>query len=177
MTLPDGRSKTVSMIRLGILSDTHLPDTGEALAFLLELAERHFQEVEAILHAGDVVAPGVLAAFAPTPVYAVRGNMDLAMHEFPQKRLLEIAGVRIGLIHGWGPREGLIERVRKEFRNVPLDCLVFGHSHVPMCRREGGLLLFNPGSAVDRRGMPFASIGLLEIGDGVVSGRIIPLDD
>ncbi|MCM2265004.1 MAG: metallophosphatase family protein [Desulfuromonadales bacterium] len=164
------------MIRVGVLSDTHLPDTGEALAFLLDLAERHFQGVEAILHAGDVVAPGVLAAFAPTPVYAVRGNMDPAMHDFPQKRLLKIAGIRIGLIHGWGPREGLVERVRNEFRNLPLDCLVFGHSHVPMCHRESGLLLFNPGSAVDRRGMPYESVGLLEIEDGTISAQIVPLE-
>ena len=163
------------MLRIGVISDTHLTETGEALAFLLDLAERHFQGTDIIVHAGDIVAPGVLAAFSPRPVYGVRGNMDPAMQGFPHKRILEMAGVRIGLIHGWGAREGLVERIRKEFSDIPLDCLVFGHSHVPMCRKDGGLLLFNPGSAVDRRGMPYASVGILEIEDGVISGRIIAL--
>ena len=73
------------------------------------------------------------------------------------------------------PAEGLAERVRREFAGTPLDCLVFGHSHVPLCQWHDGLLLFNPGSATDRRGMPYESVGLLEVEDGKVHGRIISL--
>lgn len=176
MTPPVSKAtKEKLMLRIGVISDTHLAETGEALAFLMDLAERHFQAVDLILHAGDIVAPGVLAAFSPLPVYGVRGNMDPAMPGFPHKRILEMAGARIGLIHGWGAREGLVERIRREFSDIPLDCLVFGHSHVPMCRQAGGLLLFNPGSAVDPRGMPYASVGLLEVENGSIQGRIVPL--
>jgi len=64
----------------------------------------------------------------------------------PQQRVLEIGGVRIGLIHGWGPPAGLAERVRAAFADTPLDCLVFGHSHVPLCQREGALLLSTRGA-------------------------------
>lgn len=164
------------MLRLGVISDTHLADRGDSLAFLLDLAERHFQGVEVILHAGDIVAPGILAAFAPRAVYAVRGNMDPAAPDLPRKRVVKIGGMRIGLIHGWGAREELTARVLGEFQGIELDCLVFGHSHAPLCHRESGLLLFNPGSAVDRRDMPYASVGILEIEDGVIRGRIIPLE-
>lgn len=163
------------MLRIGVIADTHLPDTGESLAFLLDVAAQHFQGVAMILHAGDIVAPGILTAFAPCPVYGVRGNMDPAAPDLPQKRVLHIAGITIGLMHGWGSREGLVERIRGEFRDVPLDCLVYGHSHVPACRREGSLLLFNPGSAVDRRDMPYTSVGILEIDGKRVNGQIIPL--
>jgi putative phosphoesterase len=163
------------MLRIGVISDTHLTDTGESLAFLLDLAAQHFQGVDVILHAGDIVAPGILAAFSPYTFYGVRGNMDPVSAELPQKRVLNIAGMRIGLIHGWGAGEGLIERVRSEFRDTSLDCLVFGHSHIPLCRQEGGLLLFNPGSAVDRREMPYASVGILEIDKGRIKGRIVAL--
>ena len=163
------------MTRIGVISDTHLGDTDEATAFLQHLAECHFQGVDMILHAGDIVAPDVLAAFTPCPVHAVRGNMDPATPGIPWKRILEIEGCHIGLIHGWGPREGLVERIRNEFRDTKLDCLVFGHSHVPMCQWRDGLLLFNPGSATDRRGMPYASVGVLEVDDRTISGRIIPL--
>ena len=161
------------MIRIGVLADTHLPDTREASALLQELAARHFREVAMILHAGDIVAPGVLEGLAPCPVYGVRGNMDPAAPGFPHQRVVEVDGVRIGLIHGWGPPAGLADRVRAAFAGTSLDCLVFGHSHVPVCRREGALLLFNPGSATDRRGQPSTSVGVLEVANGAIQGRII----
>jgi len=163
--------------RIGVISDTHLGNTGEASVFLRHLAEQHFQGVGMILHAGDIVVPDVLEVFSPTPVYAIRGNMDPAVPGVPWKRIVEIEGCRIGLVHGWGSRDGLVERVRNEFRHMPLDCLVFGHSHVPMCQWNDGLLLFNPGSATDRRGMPYTSVGVLEIEDGAIQGRIIVLDE
>lgn len=165
------------MTRIGVLSDTHLADDAAASAWLRDLAERHFGDVALILHAGDIVAPDVLTALAPCPVYGVRGNMDRAAADLPHKRVIEVEGVRIGLVHGWGAPAGLLARVRNEFAATPLDCLVFGHSHVPLCRREGPLLLFNPGSATDRRGQPHCSIGLLEVGNGTIKGRIIPLED
>ena len=90
---------------------------------------------------------------------------------------MHVGGVNIGLIHGWGPPDGLIRRICEEFRGVALDCLVFGHSHVPLCEWQAGLLLFNPGSAVDPRGMPHASVGMLEIEGGKVNGRIMLLND
>jgi putative phosphoesterase len=102
--------------------------------------------------------------------------MDPAAADLPHKRILEVAGVRIGLIHGWGPPAGLVERLRREFAATPVDCLVFGHSHTPLCRHEHGVLLFNPGSATDRRQMPYCSVGLLEIAGGTISGRIIALE-
>jgi len=165
------------MVRIGVLSDTHLADNPEARSRLRDIAAGPFAAVDLILHAGDIVAPGVLSAFAPSPVYAVRGNMDPASPELPHKRVLPVAGLWIGLIHGWGPPAGLIERIRGEFVGRALDCLVFGHSHEPVCRRESGLLLFNPGSATDRRGMPSTSVGLLDIESGMIHGRIIMLDD
>jgi putative phosphoesterase len=164
------------MIRIGVLSDTHLSDIPEAAVFLQHLVERHFQQVELILHAGDIVAPEVLAWLAPCPVLGVRGNMDAPAPDLPHKRVIPVGGINIGLIHGWGAREGLVERVRREFAGTQLDCLVFGHSHEPMCQWHDGMLFFNPGSATDRRGMPCESVGLLEVEDGLVRGRIILLE-
>ncbi len=163
------------MTRIGVISDTHLADTGDSLAFLLKIAEDHFQGVELILHAGDIVAPCVLAAFVPLQVFAVRGNMDPATPDLPIKRIIEVNGCRIGLMHGWGPCDGLVKRIRNEFRDSSLDCLIYGHSHVPMCQWDNGLLLFNPGSATDRRGMPYTSVGVLEVEGGMINGQIIAL--
>ena len=55
------------------------------------------------------------------------------------------------------------------------DVLVFGHSHIPYNQEHNGQLLFNPGSATDRRRQPRCSLGLLHIDDETheVRGEII----
>jgi len=52
---------------------------------------------------------------------------------------------------------------RQEFPSA--DCVVFGHSHIPWNEEYNGQLLFNPGSATDRRRQPRCSIGLLYVDD------------
>lgn len=162
-------------LRVAVLSDTHLPDSVEAHAFLHYLLEDILAPVDLVLHAGDLVAPDLLAAFDHYPTHAVRGNMDPPSPGVPIKKVLHVNGFTIGLIHGWGPAEGLAERVMGEFAGVSLDCLVYGHSHEPACFRHEGVLLFNPGSATDRRRMAYHSVGLLEIDDRI-KGTIIRLD-
>ena len=44
-------------------------------------------------------------------------------------------------------------------------CVVFGHSHIPWNEEHDGQLLFNPGSATDRRRQPRCSIGMLYVDD------------
>lgn len=162
----------MKMTRIGVLSDTHIASMAHGGAWLSAVVEKHFQDVTTILHAGDIVDPDILLHLAPRNVLAVRGNLDPNLPELPQKRIIEINGFRIGLIHGWGAPTGIVDRVLAEFADDPLDCLVFGHSHQPMCERRGNVLLLNPGSPTDRRSSPFYSIGLLEIGTRI-SGHII----
>ena len=164
-----------SLIRIGVLSDTHLPDSADAYEFLENVVENVLAPVDMILHAGDLVAPELLDAFSAYPFHAVRGNMDPPVAGVPIKKVIDIEGFVVGLIHGWGPADGIEERIEGEFTNVTLDCLVYGHSHEPVCHWKDGVLYFNPGSATDRRGMPFHSVGLLEI-DHEIRGKIFRLD-
>ena len=164
-----------AVTRIGVISDTHLHPSPDAFAFIAELVETHFSQVDLILHAGDIVAPEILLGFTHCPVLAVRGNMDPASPDLPARRVLEVSSTRIGLTHGWGSPVDLEMRLLKEFDEVDLDVLVYGHSHRPVCSYRNGILLFNPGSATDRRQMPYHSIGVLEIGDAV-HGEIIRLD-
>jgi putative phosphoesterase len=159
-----------------VLSDTHIQDVRQGNAFLHGLAEGHFADAEIILHAGDVVNTDILMAFADRTVHVVRGNMDPAVKGVPNRKIIEVDGFRIGLIHGWGAPDTLEDRVLREFSADRLDCLVFGHSHHPLCRCRDGILLFNPGSPTDRRWAPFHSVGILEVG-AEIQGRIIRLDD
>ena len=170
------KSEEKDIFRIGVLSDSHLPDTAEAWEFLSELVAHCFAGVDLILHAGDLVAPELLQAFGDCPVYAVRGNMDPASPDILVKRVVEVGGVRIGLIHGWGAPGGIEDRILAEFPVGSIDCLVYGHSHHPVCHHRHGILLFNPGSPTDRRRMAYHSVGLLEVSNGQVRGEIIRLD-
>jgi len=52
--------------------------------------------------------------------------------------------------------------------------VVFGHSHVPINRAGiDGQLLFNPGSATERRMQPHHTIGVLDVREGRVAGHRI----
>jgi len=160
--------------RVVVLSDTHIRPGGprrlpDAVYALLDKAD-------VVLHAGDIVSADVineLSGFAPT--YAVLGNNDLdpALSHLPETRIVEVEGVRVGMIHDSGPREGRPARMRRLFP----DCgvVVFGHSHIPW--NEAGLdgqLLFNPGSPTDKRMQPVHTAGLIDVdGDKVVQSQVV----
>jgi putative phosphoesterase len=145
--------------RVGVLSDTHVPDYMPALPPAIAA---YFAGVDLILHAGDVTSPAVLEELAAlAPAVAVRGNHDSP--DLPMKRLIEIGGARIGLIHGhrsliralpgllanelsggrlfpWG---GALTWVRGAFDQA--DMIIFGHFHRPYLVRHQSVQLFSPG--------------------------------
>lgn len=168
------RVYNVSM-KIGVISDTHIEDLGFGVDFLNRMTSGPFAAVDLILHAGDIVHPDLLHCFDRKPIVAVKGNCDETAPELPIKRIFETDGFRIGLIHGWGGPSGIIANVLKEFSSESIDALVFGHSHYPLCRMHGDILLFNPGSALDRRDAPFHSAGILNL-DEKISGRILNLE-
>ena len=131
------------MIRIGILSDTHLHAPDDRFRQALE---RAFPDVALILHAGDLTDITILDGFAGKELIAVHGNMCVTdtRTRLPAQRTVHIAGWTIGLTHGNGPGMGIEERVMDLFPQA--DCIVFGHSHRPLCRRYGARLLVNPGS-------------------------------
>ncbi|MDX2495229.1 MAG: metallophosphoesterase [Desulfuromusa sp.] len=162
-------------MRVGVLSDTHIHslDAGNVLA--QKLLSGSFADVEVILHAGDHVHPDLSSCFYPLPWYGVCGNMDKPQPTLPIQRIVELSGFRIGMMHGWGPPNGVENRVLNSFSAADIDVLVFGHSHRPVCEKVGSILLFNPGSPTDRRSAPHHTVGLLSFGEEV-TGQIIRID-
>jgi hypothetical protein len=130
-------------MKIGVISDTH--DNLAAMAAAL----RHFEKaaVEAILHAGDYVAPFALKRLLQTrlPVYGVFGNCDgertgLAklMPELTDgPRHLELGGKKICLVH--------IEKRLTPEDFEAADIIVCGHTHEPKVERQEGRLMVNPG--------------------------------
>lgn len=160
-------------VRIGVLSDTHLTLDDPRLPALIEESRKAFIGCELVLHAGDVIDPQILHLF-PQPLLAVRGNLDPP--EFPERRIVEVGGMRIGLIHGWGAKYDIEERILRAFSSEKVDCIVYGHSHQPVCHFVNEILLFNPGSPTDRRQAPFHSFGLLTIDKGI-TGEIMALSE
>ncbi len=161
-------------MKIGVLSDTHIATMAQGMVLSQRLLNGPFAGIDAVLHAGDQVLPELESCFSPIPWYAVRGNMDVAVQE-PLKRIVELGGKRIGMLHGWGAPKDIEQRVLAEFTHERIDVLVFGHSHQPLCRSEGGLLLMNPGSPTDRRYAPGHTVGLLTVSSNI-HGEIISLD-
>lgn len=178
-------------MKLGVISDTHLSGSGgkklagrvfqgisEDVSDLFRRLAPHFSGVQAVLHAGDILEQPVLDMLSRFgEVHAVAGNMDPDSTRtlLPERKIIELGGFRIGLIHGWGSPQGLAQRVRERFAGERVDCIVFGHSHQAYDRTEAGILMFNPGSATDRRFALRRSIGLLYL-EEKIWGQHVELD-
>jgi len=161
-------------MKIGVLSDTHLRAPDDMLEHILEDV---FADADMILHAGDIVTRMVLRRLEENGVIAVCGNMD--DHEvadaLPTVRIVPAADKRIGLIHGWGSKDGLSERILARFSHDRPDLIVFGHSHVPFWELVGETYMFNPGSASRNRYSGSATVGLIEITGSQMTGSILPL--
>lgn len=150
----------MATIKIGVIADTHVPE------FLPELpagVKHLFQDVDLILHAGDITGQVVLDELKTlAPVIAVKGDHDSL--SLPRQVVVEIGDTRIGLIHGRRPRwqelpsimanevfpgehfgwGGFQRQVLRAFKQV--DAIVFGHFHHPYLVWHHGILLFNPGA-------------------------------
>jgi hypothetical protein len=140
--------------------------------------EELFADTEMILHAGDIVGRKVLDRLEASSVIAVCGNMD--DHEvaraIPQSRVIPADGKRIVLIHGWGSRDGLEQRILGQFQTEPPDLIVYGHSHAPFWGKVRGVNMFNPGSANFGRDTGKGTVGMIEISKGDIVGSILSID-
>jgi putative phosphoesterase len=154
-------------MRLAIISDTHLPRGTRALP---EACVARLRAADLILHAGDfseVAVLDALEALGP-PVAAVFGNVDRpdVVARLPERRVVEAAGARIGMVHDAGSARGRLDRQRIAFAGC--DSVVFGHSHIPLheTAADGAFQIFNPGSPTERRRAPQVSMGLLDNREG-----------
>ncbi len=157
----------MNKVLVGVFSDTHLNNVNNRF---ISLVNENFAHCNCTIHAGDIVNDDILSVIE-MPVYAVRGNMDFSS-KFPIKRVITILNKKIGIIHGYGHPDGIQERIKREFENDNLDCIVFGHTHCPQNEVIDGILFFNPGSPFENRWASKKSIGYLEINENSINGII-----
>ncbi|MGI6685098.1 MAG: metallophosphoesterase family protein [Bacillota bacterium] len=184
-------------MKVAVISDTHVPHKFEKIS---KRMKEGLKGVDLILHCGDINAPEVLAEIASfAPVHAVAGNHDLEFFgdTLPRKKVIEVAGFRIGMIHGDELETQHMKRseqydliyeivITPFLSGDPVDCIVFGHSHQPLiesfnavfkpCHRPGqrikqDVLVFNPGTPVRNRRL--STMGYLYLENDVLRTEIM----
>jgi uncharacterized protein len=159
-------------VKIVVLSDTHLPKRKKGLPTrLLE----QLKDTELIIHAGDWTTIDVykeLQSYAR--VEGVYGNVDgkEIIELLPFKKIIEVCGFRIGITHGHGKGKTTEKRAIEVFKGEKVDCIIFGHSHIPVNRFEGEILIFNPGSPTDKRRQKQYSFGVITISDKIAAELI-----
>ena len=130
-------------MQIAVISDTHM-DGGRR-----RLPDRCVELIEhsdLVLHAGDIMSVEALVEIEAigTPLRAITGNMDgwELRDRLPDELELELEGARLAMLHDAGPAAGRLARMRKRFPEA--DAVVFGHSHLPLHQRDGGLSDLQP---------------------------------
>jgi uncharacterized protein len=132
---------------------------------------------ELVLHGGDFVSMDFLEELRGIgpPVEGVAGNMDEpALKEtLPKERVVEVGGIRIGLVHDAGPRAGREARLAARFEDC--EAVVYGHTHIPQVERFQHLWVLNPGSPTERRSAPVHSMLVLRVKGARITPELVTL--
>ena len=169
-------------MRIGVISDTHLPSLIRSLDELGPQCADFLATVELILHAGDVVTRGVLdwcEQFAP--VVVARGNNDsFDDPRMEDRQLLQLEGWRIGVTHDLrAARAPVGELARQRFDGAELDVMVGGDTHVEHLEHRDGVLLLNPGSPnlPHHKETRLGTVALLDLAPDRLRAEIIVLGE
>ena len=159
-------------MRIGLISDTHIPDHAKALP---EQLKDVFPAVNLILHAGDIYDISVLDELEHiAPVLAAEGDDDPLSTSTDKrvkvKHILNIDGVTIWLTHA---RPWIWPADSAETPNI----IVCGHTHTAaMENLKGDVLLVNPGSPTfPQYRLEPGTVALLTITAGKAEANILQL--
>jgi len=149
---------------IGVLSDTHIYTGSRRIIHpaIYRLFDR--AGVNLYIHLGDVNSRSVLEEVAEHgPLLAVPGNNDddELQYLLPETMRFTVGRFTFGILHGHGGRSARDEAIRRFVGKV--DCVLFGHSHKPLLEKVRETVLFNPGSATERRWHPHFGIGLIRV--------------
>ncbi len=165
-------------MRILVISDTHIPVCAHKLPSIIE---EEAKRSDCCLHAGDFITLDTLETLNSwTKTYGVHGNMDDAaiVEELPLKQVLKFDDITLGLIHGRGTPNNLLNYIQSEFYQEfdDVDIFVFGHSHHSLNKEIEGKIYFNPGSPTDQIFTPYRSYGILDINGKDIKREVITIE-
>lgn len=162
-------------MRIGVVSDTH--DRHEAIAEAVRLLLE--QQVELVLHCGDIESAETVRVFRPVPTHFVFGNWDKERPKLAAA-IKEIGGVHydsFGAIELGGKRLAWVHsHERHQLRQLEnadfFDFVFYGHTHVREQHRTGRTVVANPGALF--RANPKTCI-VLDVATGEIKPIIVPV--
>ena len=175
-------------MRIGLISDTHIPEVVKALPPQLNHV---FRNVDLILHAGDVYTVAVLDELERlAPTWAASGDDDGSLinsdRRMEEKQFLSVDGKSILVKHQgpWFPSPGLKEVPGRagyhhrlgEHQEAEPDIIVCGHTHTARVEDRNGILVVNPGSATfPEYKLQLGTVALLTISSGEAEVHLVQL--
>jgi uncharacterized protein len=150
-------------MRIAVVSDTHghVGYTTSAVSMIRQ------ENVEAVLHCGDVGSPAIVPLFADWPAHFVFGNVDDDNGPLPEAirsagqtchdrfGSLDLYGVKIALLHSDD-----FELFDETIESGKYDLVCYGHTHVARQHRVGKTLVLNPGALYRATPHTFAVVEL-----------------
>ena len=167
-------------MRIGLITDTHLPGQIRDLSELGPLPEKFLSSVDLIMHGGDLTSPIVLdwcEQFAP--VICSTGNNDpIPDPRMNEVQILETQGWIIGMIHSL---EGQFRPIKELHKLLPkhVDIMISGHTHQERLEYREGIVLINSGSITfpQHKEVRLGTVGILEIEPKKLKVDIFPLGE
>lgn len=170
----------IRVMRIGLLTDTHLPGIIRTLDELGPLPSEFLSSVDLILHGGDLTSPIVLdwcEQFAP--VICSTGNNDpIPDPRMKEVQVLELEGWTVGMIHSLEGQFRPINELQSLFP-TEVEIMISGHTHKERLEYREGVLLINSGSITfpQHKEVRLGTVGILELEPGIARAEIFPLGE
>lgn len=157
---------------LAVISDTH------RMLNTVRKKIRDFGKIDYIIHLGDNVDDAyALSKEFGIALECVKGNCDFGGFDESEK-IIEIENKKIFITHGHKYHvkydyNTILERARE----LGVDAVFFGHTHIPMISRHHDVLLLNPGSpSLPREGLK-RTIALVTVGEDGIIPKLVNLEE
>ena len=165
-------------MRIGILSDTHLPNLIRHLDELGPEIATFLSTVDLILHSGDLTAPMVLDWLEPfAPVVCTTGNNDPIVDSRCQDvAILDLQGWRLGMVHslrrGFRPMAEL-----QQLFPTRVQIMIAGDTHYEVLEYREGVVVLNSGSPTfpHHKDLRLGTVGLLELAPERLHAEVVVL--
>src|SRR5262245_19623402 len=165
-------------MRIGILSDTHLPNLIRYLDELGPEIATFLSTVDLILHSGDLTSPMVLDWLEPfAPVVCTTGNNDpIVDTRCKEVEIVDIHGWRLGMVHSLTLAVRPMAELQQRFP-TPVQIMIAGDTHFEVLEHREGVVVLNSGSPTfpHHKDLRLGTVGLLELAPGTLHAEIIVL--
>ena len=160
--------KVGMIMRAVVISDSH----GNVEA--CEKAIESMGDIDMIIHLGDIArdVDYIEAVYADIKVCSVVGNNDF-LRRGNSEAVIDFDGHKIFICHGHSQSVSSgTQRLEDTAIGLGCEAALFGHTHVPVLKKSGDIMVLNPGSVSRPRGCR-PSFAVLETDGGVLKAVIV----